>query len=371
VQDVEEGRIGWITTRVAVEGGVEPTFVPVRVGDVIEAPGGYTIKVQRAVPAFAIDRTTMQEIVDPRPIAAQYPSNPAVFLEIRSKEGGAPEDRPVLQRLDYEEAGLQKGLRFPDLVVNFVWDRWMAPGPERYVLHWDNAKNLTLFKPDGSASSVKVGEPLPLPGASSKLVLDELFVNARVQRNIVLDPKAPVIQGPHFDETFYSREPTGVEIRVTTDPDTDREHSENVVMASTDEGFANEWLSPDKRFYLRYFHNDRVFPFEWRSVLSIWQRDADGRLYKVDTGEEWDREIRVNDYFSYRSPGLFSAGYRFFQSNADARMPTYSGIGVVYDPGIPVVLMGMYLSILGAIMVFIVRPIAESYGRRKKQETAT
>jgi hypothetical protein len=65
----------------------------------------------------------------------------------------------------------------------------------------------------------------------------------------------------------------------------------------------------------------------------------------------------VNDYLYYR-------GYRFFQTNAEPEFPTYSGIGVVYDPGIPVVLFGMYTIIVGTLLAFIVRPIADAYGKR-------
>ena len=86
-------------------------------------------------------------------------------------------------------------------------------------------------------------------------------------------------------------------------------------------------------------------------------------MRQVDVGDEHEREIRVNDYFHYR-------GYRFFQTNANPKFPTYSGIGVVYDPGIPLVLYGMYPIIVGTILAFILRPIAEAYGKKRK-ETAS
>jgi hypothetical protein len=115
------------------------------------------------------------------------------------------------------------------------------------------------------------------------------------------------------------------------------------------------WSDPGERFYLRFFGNTEALPFEWRSVLSVWGKDAGGKPYEIDLGPEADREIRVNDYFHYK-------GYRFFQTNANPEFPSYSGIGVVYDPGIPVVLLGMYLTIVGTALAFVVRPIFE---RRK------
>lgn len=358
--DVGGDRIGWLSMRVGARGDAAPTRVPIQLGARVNGPGGYTIEVVRAAPAFALDRTNHKEVIDTRPLDQQFPSNPAVVLRITPSDGGQPEERTILERLDYEEAGLQKGCKYAELVVNLDWDRWSAPGPERFALHWDSKGKAHLLSTKGAPIALDLDKPLDLPGAT-KVVAKQLFANARLERQIQLDTSAPVIQGPHFDESFYSTDPTGVEVEVTTNPGTPGAHVERVKLASTDEGFANEWLSPDKRFYLRFYNNDKVFPFEWRSVLSVWEDDADGKLYKKDIGPEWDREIRVNDYFYYR-------GYRFFQTNADPNMPTYSGIGVVYDPGIPAVLVGMYLTIIGAILAFVVRPIAESYGKRKKLE---
>jgi hypothetical protein len=365
-REPEDGRLGYLSMRVGVQGDVEPTIEPIHVGDTLHAPGGYTLEIVRAAPDFQIDRTTNKEIVDPKPLAEQTPANPAVIVRIRSDKDGRVEERPVLERFDYEAAGLQKSFDHGDLVLNLQWDPWTAPGPERRVLRWDASKNGTLVAPDGTSVTVHEGDPLQLPG-STRVALARLYANARIERRVQMDPEAPVIQGPHFDPSFYSKDPTGARIRVTTDPGTPKEKSQIVDMASTRQGFADAWLSPDQRFYLSYYDNDKVMPFEWRSVLSVWDHDADNKLYKKDVGPEWEREIRVNDYFYYRPPGLFSAGYRFFQSNADPQFPTYSGIGVVYDPGIPVVLLGMYLTIVGAILRFIIRPIVESYGRRRAE----
>lgn len=352
-------RVGWLSVRVASSEEAEPRHIPVRMGDVVSAPGGYTIRVDRLVPAFELDHDTLQEVVDPRPIDQVFPSNPAAMIVITPPNGGAPETRPVLERLDYEDAEIKKELRHKDLIVNFTWDHWSSPGPERAVLAWTPKGEARLLTADGGSRPVRAGDVLPVGPVGTKAVLEDLYVNARPKRAIELDPAAPLIEGPHFDASFYSTEPTGVEIRVTHDPGTKEETSEVVLLASTEQNFANQWLSPDRRFFLTYFHNDRAFPFEWRSVLSVWERGPDGKLERVDSIPEHDREIRVNDYFHYR-------GYRFFQTNADPRFPTYSGIGVVYDPGIPVVLWGMYLTILGSVLAFVIRPIAEAYGKRKQ-----
>jgi cytochrome c biogenesis protein ResB len=100
-----------------------------------------------------------------------------------------------------------------------------------------------------------------------------------------------------------------------------------------------------------------MLPFEWRSVLSIIETDNAGQPFEVKLGTEQDREIRVNDYFKYK-------GYRFFQTNAIPEDPTYSGIGVVYDPGIPIVLVGMYTIIAGTVIAFLLRPVVLASRKR-------
>jgi hypothetical protein len=280
-----------------------------------------------------------------------------VWVEIRPPGGGAPERRLLLESVDWETHDQQKNFQYPSLVLKLDWERWRSPGPPRYVLHWGGSRGPLLLAESGTSTTAAPDEALALDGGTP-LVVKQLLHNAQFEKTIEF--LAPHIEGPHFDEDFYSTDPSGLEIQVTTDPGTEKEHVESVRMASTDRGLAHLWQSRDERFYLRYYENDRAFPFEWRSVLSIYETDADGKLYKVDAGDEWEREIRVNDYLYYR-------GYRFFQTNAEPEFPTYSGIGVVYDPGIPVVLFGMYTIIVGTLLAFIVRPIVEAYGKRARR----
>ena len=73
--------------------------------------------------------------------------------------------------------------------------------------------------------------------------------------------------------------------------------------------------------------------------------EVDGEWQPVATGA-----IRVNDYFYYK-------GYRFFQTDARPDDPTYSGIGIVYDPGIEVVLLGFYMVMFGTFIVYFINPL--------------
>ncbi len=357
-QPKEEGRIGWMSMRVAAAGDVEPKVVPVRVGETVEGPAGYRVRIVAAAGDLRFDPQTKSEILDPRPLAEQFPSNPGIVVEITQSGGGAPERRVVGESFDAESQGMHKEYAYPDLALNLEWERWLSPGPPRYVLAYGPKRPLELVDPEGRSTPVQPGQVLAL-GGETQVTLRESLRNVRFETPIEFDPTADFISGPAYDEHFYSRDPTGVVLRLTTDPGEPTAVTRTLKMASTDNGRANVWSSGDQRFWIRYYENTETMPFEWRSVLSVHERGADGAWQAVDMGSVREREIRVNDYFVYR-------GYRFFQTNADPRVPSYSGIGVVYDPGIPFVLYGMWLTIFGAIVAFVLRPIAEARARRAK-----
>lgn len=354
----DEGRVGWLSMRVSAAGDVEPLIVPVRVGEVVDGPAGYRVKVVAAAGDLRFDRQTKTEILDPRPLSEQFPSNPGIVVEITQASGGAPERRVVGESFDAEAQGMQKEFAYPDLALNLEWERWASPGPPRFVVAYGPNRLPEIVDEDGRATPVQPGDVLPLPG-ETQVTARELLRNVRFETPIEFDPAADFISGPAYDEHFYSQDPTGVVLRLTTDPGEPGASSRILKMASTDTGRANVWSSSDQRFWMRYYENSMAMPFEWRSVLSVHEKDDSGRWQKVDVGSVREREIRVNDYLVYR-------GYRFFQTNADARVPSYSGIGVVYDPGIPIVMYGMWLTILGSIVAFVLRPMAEARARRGK-----
>jgi len=91
--------------------------------------------------------------------------------------------------------------------------------------------------------------------------------------------------------------------------------------------------------------NKQALPVEWRSKITLLKADSQGHLAPVHAGE-----IRVNDYLHYE-------GYRFFQTSHDPNDPLYSGIGVVYDPGLELVLTGLWMVMLGVATVFLVTPL--------------
>ena len=345
-----------------------PEQVEVVVGSEQELKGGYRVRFDRATSNFRLTKD-LKEIADDRPLEEQPMGAPAVWLTITSPEG-VVEQRPVFEQLNKLERGLQSQFTLPEVVTNLYWNRsWTANGPPRYVLWWDRGAEPRLYASDGTSEAVRADQPLPLPGETQIMPLHFLS-SAKIEKDIEFLPSD--VREDGWDASFYSRDPRGGVMEIVHWPGTDRERVETVRMATTQTGASNfhsfevEGEGKTENVIISLFENVNSMPQDWRSVLSVVETDGDGRDYTVDLGTEKDREIRVNDYFSYGS--TFSTGtYRFFQTNADARRPTYSGIGVVYDPGIPIVLFGMYTVIAGAVIAFLIRPIVLA---RRAKETA-
>ncbi len=339
-----------------------PAPIRIRLGETYQTPSGYSVTIREAVPDYRVSEQTGREERDPRPVARRFPSNPAVFLDITPPGEGETERRLVREKIDAASVGLQAKYLHSDLLTWLQWDPWAAPGPQRYYLHWGPGRGPTLLAEGGEPLPVEVGQPLPLTDESGEPaatgVTPTFFHHDGVlEKEIAFLPPGERRRG-QIDADFYSRDPRGMVLDVIRDPGTRAERVETVRMATGDEQ-AGRWAAEDGRVVLRFFENTAMLPFEWRSVLSIHERGPDGRLVEVDAGSEREREIRVNDYFTWK-------GYRFFQTDASADLPTYSGIGVVHDPGIPIVLLGMYTIIAGTILAFLVRPIVYAHGKKGK-----
>jgi hypothetical protein len=353
------GRLGRCYVR-RVAGGVEQDdVIDVRLGEVIDLGDGYRVVFQRATKEYRVDPLSGEEQTPTRPLAEQFPRNPAVFAHLIGPDGTA-EDRVLIDRQDPVERGLVADYVFEDLLLSLEWDEWTAPGAERYVLHWDDTGAIELLSESGERTPVEIdGARLPLPGIVPTFldaVYDDIQVSPRIE---FLEP---LNRPDGWQEEFYASDPRGLDLEVTLWPEDESRRSTQVVrMATTPNNSASIWIAEDRSFYLRFFENKAGFPFEWRSVLRVHERDANGAWVEVDLGNEYEREIRVNDYFTHR-------GYRMFQTNANDDLPEYSGIGIVYDPGIPLAMAGMYIVIAGAAFAFLVRPVVLA---RRKRALAT
>jgi hypothetical protein len=344
----DPGRLGTLEVQVGMA-QAEPEPIPLVVGRKSELPGGVSIEILRATRNFRLEQRGGAQVPvwDERPLAEQPHGVTAVEVEIQSAADGRSERRTLWEIVDPVEHGLQVSYPFREVVIRPRWDRWLEPGAPRYVLAWTVGEEPFLLSESGERWPVESGAPLPIQGGERFVPL-QFVARPRLRKDVVLLPAAETESG--FARAFYEPRTRGALIEVVRDPGTAGEQRELVEFATTDFSGANLWWADDGRFVLQVDERDDGFPYEWRSVLSIVEQDGDGRPYVVDVGGPEQREIRVNDYFTY-------GGYRFFQTDANKLIPTYSGIGVVYDPGIELVLAGMYVIIAGMVVAFLVRPI--------------
>ena len=334
---------------------------PLRIGERIRVQGGYEVEVVEASTNAQGVRSGGNTYwkADERPLSEQPVKIVALWVNVYPPEGqGPPEERrELLELIDPLAYGHQSRYLYIQVYVHFDWDRWKSPGLPRYVVHWGPDQEPLLIGQDGSIAELALGEDLDLPG-ESRFRVKQLLHDAGIQKNLTFMERR--IREDGWDEDFYSREPKGLELEVIHYPeDPERRVVEEALFASTQDAASDIWEPGDGRFRIRFFENREMLPFEWRSVLSVYEKDAKGNDYEVDLGSEEDREIRVNDYFTY-------GNYHFFQTNAIPEDPTYSGIGVVYDRGIPWVLTGMYTIIAGAVIAFLVRPAVLAFRSRKE-----
>jgi len=342
-----EGLLGRVFVR-AIENGREiDVVVPVRLGEFVDLPGGRRVVFQRATKDYAVDPQTGVEVPQSRPLAEQYPVRPAVFAHIVAANGES-EDRVLESGVDPLARGLTAGYAFEDLVLELEWNEWTCPGPARHVLWFDEGVAPRLVSQDGVERPFVLGQPLPFEGGMPVVVEGVFF-------DLVAEPKVeflpPTERADDWHADFYARDPRGVELEVIEWPlDEARRTSTTVQLATSGDRGASLYVPKDGRYVVEFFENRSGFPFEWRSILRVHERDAAGVWREVPRGNERAREIRVNDYFTH-------AGYRMFQSNALDSDPEYSGIGIVYDPGIPLAMAGMWIVIAGAAFAFLVRPI--------------
>jgi len=336
--------IGHLEVTVVGEGDGAPRSFPVRLGEELEVQGGYRISLVDATTDFHTHEGGPEHAMDGAPLADQPRGRAALWVDIIPPAGGEAERRVVLEDFDAVQTGQQERYFHSKVLLELAWDDWSAPGPPRYLLCWRSDGSSALICETGETLPAELGKPLALPGGEG-VVPQRFFERAEVKSNLRFLESS---RTGGWDRDFYAPGPRGAELTVILDPGTTDEVTVPVRLATDEFAQSNLWFSPDGRVVLHFLENTEGFPFEWRSVLSILKPDAHGTV--VDLGEEEEREIRVNDY-------LYYGGYRFFQSNADPREPTYSGIGVVFDPGIPLVLLGMYTIIAGTVVAFLLRPV--------------
>ncbi len=104
-----------------------------------------------------------------------------------------------------------------------------------------------------------------------------------------------------------------------------------------------------------------------RYVAVFRQRDTEAKNYYSTLSVLKDgqvaetRQIFVNEPFSF-------GGYTFYQANFDPKNLRYSGIDVVRDPGLWLVILGLVTMLFGVLQIFYLRAVGS---RRKEAQTCS
>jgi len=300
----------------------------------------FEVEVLQALPAPRLRQEedgTWVHVPGAVPVERQEPRNPALLVRITNPEG-EQEERWIFQS-GFHDMGAQ----FTELDLSFEWDSWSSPAASRHLLFLagEGAAAQLFAGAPGDPDSLRqlaAGEALELSDGY-RLVVPAFESAGDVDLNIV----------PVEGADFFHPAPGAVRVRVTT-PDGPRE----MVMSTDLDGHRVEYTGPGgqpRLLKLMFMEDTNDMPLEWQSKLSFYRaaRGADGQVHHHGQPDD-SGHIRVNDYEVFD-------GYRFFQTNWDKGDPTYSGIGIVFDPGIEVVLLGLYLVTFGVIIVFVVNPL--------------
>ncbi len=317
--------------------------LPGEVYRVAEEDREFEIRVLRVTPTLILQRSPggdLEGVPAEGPVETTPAVNPAVEVEVRDLATGEMERRWVLQN-EFQPPDT----RFPELEIGFRWDEWRAPCRLRLTTFMLNDGTVLLGRngePD-SLRTLRPEERYPLDANHSLAVLSAAFRGKVEQR-----------AEPVEEADFFHSAPAAVRVEVRSPT------RRQVTLLSAerrdlgDTLFAYTGPEQERRIVWLSFHEDMEdMPLEWRSRLSFYEIPEGGaHPVPVDTGE-----IRVNDYYTFK-------GFRFFQTDARPQDPTYSGVGVVYDPGIPMVLAGLYMVLGGSFLVFIFFPLIL---RRRRQ----
>ncbi len=311
--------------------------------------GRYTVEVLSVTPALTLLEEKDGEFkVAPldRDIAYIEPTNAAAELLI-TREDGETERRWVLE----QDVSQSLPIEFVDLRYQFYWDRWASGAKHRYLLMmgtggemwWGEVGNPESVRAVNMGDQLKLGDPVIFDDSApieEQIKLVQALPNA--------SPYPAYTQVANAD--FFDTSPAAALVEFTYPDGNGNFVSKTEWMRTRDGRYRYDIEYPghdgEPREVVVLFGEQRGgMPIEWKSKLTILEENEQGEWAEVQQGM-----VRVNDYLEYK-------GYRFFQTNHDPRDPTYSGIGVVYDPGIELVLTGFYLVMFGTIVVFLIKPI--------------
>jgi len=308
---------GWLS--LSREGA--PSRVPaVDVGMVVQYED-LEILIEDLVPDFRVGKTEGDPL--------EFPRNPALRARMRGPDGHEGEF------LFFSDPRLQGFSQLPweGYEVTFEYDYWCSPTGDRVLVLVDGDGRATalLSGPDREPQAVPLAEGASLEHAAGSVAVAEILATGRQQTVLA--------QAGEDDDDRH----TALKLAFDGPEDT-----EQWLLSNTPDG-AHLLHSPDgtSGFALMLADNTDRPPRDWRSFVSF-----------VEEGEDVGQgELEVN------RPAIFR-GFRFFQSDADASRPDYSGLQVVHDPAWPLVQTGLWMLLLGICWCFYVQPLFDRRGKR-------
>ena len=311
---------GWLSLS---REGAPSRVTPVDEGMVLQYED-LEILIEDLVPDFRVGKTEGDPL--------EFPRNPALRARMRGPDGHEGE---FLFFSDPRVQGFSQ-LPWEGYEVTFEYDYWCSPTRDRVLILVDGDGRATaLFSgPESEPQAVPMAEGASLEHAAGTLAVSEILAAGR-QKTIL----AEASEGDPDRHTALKLAFDGIE------------DTEQWLLSNTPDG-AHLLRSPDgtSGFALMLANNTDRPPRDWRSHVSFVEEGQD-----VGQGE-----LEVNQ------PAIFR-GFRFYQSDADASRPDYSGLQVVHDPAWPLVQIGLWMLLLGICWCFYVQPL---FDRRRKRGEA-
>lgn len=273
------------------------------------ASGKYELRILKYLPDFFYDMKTRQAGT-----RSQIPNNPALRVAIRKMNQGREQTRWLFaQAPDYgREHNHNKDSNGPHLTYHYTpayepaLNEFLVVGKTREV--WELKRGTVVRR-----------EPLDSWNAGPAKT-----------------------SGPRF-QVYASAE----EVRVPATRSTEWNNPVAEILLREGSETRSARLSSD--------HSEPLRLADGRIVLLFSRKPDEVKAYRSrlavyeEGNKVLEKTISVNDPLSY-------GGYSFYQSNYREDDPTYSGILVVKDPGLPLVWTGFGMLCFGMIFAYYVRP---------------
>lgn len=298
-------------------------------------------------------------------VAEGFPRNPALRVRLQDETG---EGGSYLMFSDPRLKGFTS-LPWDGVQASFDYDYWCAPtgawvrvlvaqsGDAVAAVLAEAPGSDSVVRRVGSEESVHPAAPFALTDGAELVLpgLDEPIEVVQVLGAAVESTELLSVEEAEAGEIeAFAR--TALKLRIDGPAGTD----ERWLLSNTEQGAT--WIGREADdgggagsagFGLLLANNTDRPPRDWRSHVSFLEEGIE-----VGSGV-----MEVNTPATH-------AGYAFFQSDASARDPDYSGLSVVRDPAWPLVKAGLWALLLGICWCFYVQPLFVRRARARRANGA-